>query len=60
MVWKYKNIYCHTMFFVFHHKSVPGAHKPTRVRTQQNSKILAEQFPIMYKRQLLVKVPKWT
>lgn len=60
MVWKHKDTYCHALFCLFPHKSVPGAWTPMRVRAEPNSEILAEQFPIVYKRQLLLRVPKWT
>lgn len=58
MVWKHKDICCHTMFCVFLHKSVPETYKPMRVRAQKIPEILAKQLPVMYKRPFLFKVWK--
>lgn len=51
MVWKHKDTCCHTVFCVFLCKS----DKPMRVRAQNFSEILTEQFPVIYKRPLLSK-----
>ena len=57
MVWKHKDSYCRSVLSVPSQSST-GSIPPARVRAEDNSEILAQLFPIMYKRQLLLKVNK--